>query len=86
MHKTATNDDQIQQFIDEWTKYRDSILTTAQMRDAISAGSVDNHLRGNSAVDAPSFGANISSDVELSDEQKVQIEKLHEEAVKLTKR
>lgn len=56
------------------------------MRDAISAGSVDNHLRGNSAVEAPSFGANISSDVELSDEQKVQIEKLHEEAVKMTKR
>ena len=83
LHKDVKKDAQIQQFIDEWTKYRDSIVTTAQTRDAIAAGSVDNHLRGNAEVKVPGFGSNVASDIELSDEQKVQMEKLRKEAIKM---
>ena len=83
LHKTATNEAHIQQFLDEWTNYLNSISSTIQTRDAISRGSLDNRVRGNPAIDMPEFGIDMSPEAELSEEQKIQMQKLREEAMKV---
>ena len=74
------NEDHIGQFFEQWEHYATSIRSTAQLRDAVVVGSVDSRLRGTKqSVNVPGFGSDLSLESELSEEQKVQLQKLKEE-------
>ena len=70
---------QVENFMTEWQQYLDQILLTAKAQDSISAGAPDYVERSRSVF---SFGKDLPPDVELTEEQKSQLEKLREEATK----
>ena len=70
---------QVQQFLTEWQQYLDQILLTAKAQDSVSAGAADYVERSRSVF---SFGKDLPPNVELTEEQKSQLEKLREEATK----
>jgi hypothetical protein len=75
--------EQMQAFLSEWQIYLKQIETTARAveQQAVTQGSPTKH--GSSSPTKPKlfrFGADLPSDVSLSNEQKVQLEKLKEEA------
>ena len=90
LHKKASKPEQIEQFFEEWKKYLDQILMTARAKESASVGSIGGNGGGgaqkgqqqqSSSVFA--FGSDLPPDVELSDEQRAQLEKLKEEAGKV---
>jgi hypothetical protein len=75
--------EQMQAFLSEWQKYLNQIETTARAveQQVVTEGSPQQH--GSSKTTKPKlfrFGADLPSDVPLTDEQKFQLEKLKEEA------
>jgi len=91
LHKSA-NPEQAKQFLDEWSRYLEQILTTARARDAVSVGAIDIDATSGGTSSAAgrrqqqqsssvfAFGADLPSDVDLSEEQRAQLEKLRSEA------
>ena len=77
MHKKVTDSAQLNQFFAAWEQYLDQLLQTARRKETVSAGSLDE--KGTSPT---KFGQHLSSEIDLSDEQKDQLEKLREEASK----
>ena len=93
LHRTATGQEHVRQFHEEWGRYQAQIEETGRARTARAAGGLgDGGGLGAAgtgtgmaaAVEGEPFlfGSDMPPDVELSDEQRVQIEKLREEARK----
>lgn len=86
LHKTAETQ-QVQMFMKEWQIYLDQILTTARARN--HAMSTEGSLEANDNMSRSKplfeFGADLSKDAKLSDDQLSQLEKLREEAEKAGK-
>jgi hypothetical protein len=78
LHRKVTKPEQLDQFFEEWERYLDHILSTARAKQSIATGSLDDKQSGGSF----SFGKDLPIDVELSDEQKDQLQKLKETATK----
>ena len=88
-HKTATKPEEVALFFTEWEKYLGQILMTARAQESAAIGSLDD---GSSIKDnnGPSssvfgFGKDLPLDAELSEEQVTQLNKLKEEAAKVSK-
>lgn len=81
LHKTA-KDEQRDRFFTEWQAYLVHVRETARARESRSVGIADSH--GDERVPEPlyNFGIDMQNDIEMSEEQKVQLEKLREEALK----
>lgn len=79
LHKSVTNPEQIAAFMNGWEEYLENILQTARAQEY--AEIVQDEKKGPTFE----FGADLAPDTELSEEQKVQLEKLREEASRITK-
>jgi Complex1_LYR-like len=73
LHKAVTQPEQVQRFFFEWERYLEQILLTARAQEAVSVGSLDVNSNNNRLFD---FGRNLPHDVELTKEQREQLEKL----------
>ena len=78
LHKSVTKAEQLDEFKTAWELYLDQILQTARRKESVTAGSLD---RGAQTV----FGENLPPDLDLTDEQRTQLEKLKDEASKQAK-
>jgi hypothetical protein len=77
LFKSVTNEGQLDKFYTGWNQYLDQILQTARTKESVSAGSIES-----SATIDTSFGKHLPPDVELTDAQTLQLEKLKEETSK----
>jgi len=75
-HKSVTNPKQLDQFFTAWNKYLLDIQSKIMVNH--STNNISDVVEGKKIK----FGSDISSDVELSDEQILQLDKLREEAIK----
>lgn len=75
LHKPVTNPAQLESFFVAWEEYLDQMLRTARRRDSVSSGTLDQK----DEVETAGFGRHLPLDIELSDEQKSQLEKLKDE-------
>lgn len=78
LHKPVTNEAQLGAFFSAWEEYLDQMMKTARRKDSVSMGALDSK----EGVEDAGFGQNLPLDVELSAEQKAQLEKLREEATR----
>ena len=90
LFKAVTNEGQLNQFYTGWNEYLDQLLQTGRTKESLAAGSLDHNSSSSSTnhnnnISAATFGRHLPSDVELSDEQKVQLQKLQEETSKARK-
>ena len=76
LFKKVKDEEQLNQFYTEWNDYLSRLKQTARAKEAVSAGSLE-ETSNNVA-----FGKSLSADVELSDEQIIQLQKLKEETNK----
>lgn len=86
LHKSVTKVDQLDGFFKEWNQYLAHIEQTARARESRAAGlsEAKNKSDGESSK-LYSFGADLDQGVELTEEQKTQLENLREEASKVHK-
>jgi hypothetical protein len=77
LHKKTTQSEQIQQFLTEWDRYLEQILMTARAQDHARSTEGSNGVKGKSAFQ---FGTDLPRNVELTEEQLAQLEKLREES------
>jgi hypothetical protein len=77
LFKAVTNQGQLDQFFLGWNEYLNEILKTARAKESVSAGLLD------ASVSNASFGKHLPPDIDLSDEQKGQLEKLKAETSKV---
>mmetsp|Transcript_18974 Transcript_18974/g.22666 ORF Transcript_18974/g.22666 Transcript_18974/m.22666 type:complete len:126 (+) Transcript_18974:119-496(+) len=84
LHKTA-KDEQRDRFFSEWQAYLVHVKETARAIESRSVGIADSH--GDERVPPPvyNYGIDMQNDIEMTEEQKVQFEKLREEALKTGK-
>jgi len=80
LHRNVTKSDQIQSFMAEWNHYLQQILSTARAQDSIASGTLD--ADKNKGGTLFSYGKDLPHHIDLSDEQREQLEKLKEEAKK----
>jgi Complex1_LYR-like len=87
-HRTATPA-QATAFVDAWQQYYQDLMQRVQERERKERGANILSMQGISAnqeADAKvTFGADMPPDLTLSEEQQRQLEKLREEATKLSK-
>jgi len=93
LHKEAKAE-QVTMFYTEWEKYLEHVERTGRENKAINAGLLDGVQQESSqSIDTMvkqhtttnnnrQFGQNVPNDIELNDEQKNQLIKLKEEAIK----
>jgi hypothetical protein len=81
LHKTTKKKEQVELFFVEWEMYREQINMTARAIDSLSSGSLDDKGAGGAST-VFEYGRNLPADAELSVEQREQLEKLREEAIK----
>jgi hypothetical protein len=77
LFKRVTDTNQLDQFYTSWEQYLQQILDTAHAKEFVSSGSIE------AAEEITSFGQHLPPDIELSDDQRVQLDKLREEAAKV---
>ena len=96
LFKKVTDEQQLKQFYVEWNTYLNQLQQTARAKEMISAGSLDyNDSSTNKAATIASstssssnntvasmFGKNLPADIELTEEQMAQLQKLREETNK----
>mmetsp|Transcript_11004 Transcript_11004/g.16016 ORF Transcript_11004/g.16016 Transcript_11004/m.16016 type:complete len:129 (-) Transcript_11004:575-961(-) len=84
-HQNVTKEDQLTQFHDAWNKYLSGIEQTSRALESKAAG-LDVKVTNTRNDDANevdqlySFGADLETGIEMTEEQKTQLEKLREEA------
>jgi hypothetical protein len=78
LHKPVTDGAQLDGFFVAWEEYLNQMMTTARRRGAVETGV----LESNESVEEDGFGQQLPLDLELSEEQKTQLEKLREEATR----
>lgn len=71
LFKSVSNEGQLDQFFRGWTQYLEEVLKTARTKESISAGSLEP-----SDSNTTLFGKHLPPDIDLSDEQKRQLESL----------
>ena len=76
LHKSVTNEAQLNAFFSAWEEYLNQMMKTARRNDSVSAGALD----AKEGAQQTGFGQQLPLDLELSEEQKTQLEKLREEA------
>ena len=93
LHKTAKAE-QTTLFFNEWEKYLDHIVRTGREKQSIDVGLVDQPHNGSSNSNnnpmvhkhkserTITFGKDVPKDIELTEEQKSQLEALKQEAAK----
>lgn len=74
LHKTVKDSSQLDSFFNAWDQYLEQLLKTARIKES----SVSLGEDGMTAT----FGQHLPSEVSLSDEQQIQLEKLKKEASK----
>jgi hypothetical protein len=81
LHKTSKAE-QVDQFFTAWGSYLNQILKTARVQESLSTGALDDRSvpTGDRPVATRSFGKDLPPDLELSGEQKAQLENLKKEA------
>lgn len=79
LHRTVNKPEQLEDFFREWQTYLDQINMTARAQGSASAGSLDTSKTSESVF---SFGKDLPQDLDLSEEQVEQLEKLRGEATK----
>ena len=79
LFRSVTEDAQLDGFYKEWDQYVNHVLETARAKNVQAAGIVNDGSVGGTD-DLYKFGAHLESNVEMTDEQKVQLSKLKEEA------
>jgi Complex1_LYR-like len=84
-HKSVTKKEHLDQFFSAWEQYLDQILMTARAKEAVSTGALDAPEMETFFSDPFEFGRNLPEDVELTDEQVAQLNKLREEVIKTGK-
>ena len=83
LFKAVTNEGQLDQFYTGWNEYLDQLLQTGRTKESLAAGSLASSSSSNTiSTEAATFGRHLPRDVELSDEQKLQLQKLQEETSK----
>jgi hypothetical protein len=75
LHKPVTNEAQLDAFFVAWDQYLNQMTATARRRGAVETGV----LETKEAVDEDCFGQQLPLDMELSEVQMTQLEKLREE-------
>lgn len=75
LHKNVTNENQLLNFFKEWQQYHRHIQETARAKETRAAG-LESTLQAD-------FGMNLDASIEMTDEQKFQLQKLRDEASKL---
>ena len=75
LHKNVTDQNQLHNFFSEWKKYLIHIQEAVRARDSREAGLVEKSMRVN-------FGVKMDDSIEMNNDQKIQLEKLKEEATK----
>jgi hypothetical protein len=76
-HKDVTDTNQLGKFFTEWNMYLNHVRETARAKETKAAGlGVDNKQ--------VVFGMDLDEGVEMTDEQKLQLQNLREEATKIT--
>ena len=83
LFKKVTDQGQLDQFYTAWNQYLDQLLQTARTKESVAAGALDPAPTSEIAM---SFGRHLPKDVELSEEQRLQLEKLREETSKANSR
>jgi hypothetical protein len=82
LHKTA-KPEHVQSFFAAWRSYLEQIESAGRARQATSIGSLDASSQPHSTADAAGrisqFGANLPTDVTLSDDRVHQLERLKAE-------
>lgn len=75
LHKNVKDETQLGKFFTEWQNYLKHIQETARAKETKAAGLADTTLQAD-------FGVNLGEgiEIEMTDEQKVQLQKLREEA------
>ena len=73
-----SDEGQLGKFFSEWEKYLRHLQETDRARETRAAGLTNDSLQAN-------YGIDLDPTIEMSDEQKVQLQKLREEASKVKK-
>ena len=77
LHKAVTNEGQLGNFFKEWEQYLKHIQETARVEETRAAGLTDSMKAD--------FGINLDQSIEMTDEQKAQLQVLREEASNIKK-
>ncbi len=77
LHKNVSDEAQLQKFFTEWKDYLRHIQETSRAKEVQAAG-----LSESVTAD---FGMDLDEGVQVTDEQKIQLQKLREEAIQLKK-
>ena len=72
MFKKVTDKEQLTLFYTEWHQYLGQLIQTARTKESISAGALESSSN-------TTFGKHLPADVNLTDEQLSQLQKLKEE-------
>ena len=73
LHKDVKDEAQLEKFFGGWGDYLRHIQETSRAKEVKAAGL--------SETDQTAFGMDMDDTIEVTDEQKLQLQKLHEEAV-----
>lgn len=77
MHQNVTDDTQLNNFFSEWKKYLQHIEGVARARKTLAVGISDQSSESDKLY---SFGADLDHGIEMTDEQRMQLQKLRDEA------
>mmetsp|Transcript_27690 Transcript_27690/g.31639 ORF Transcript_27690/g.31639 Transcript_27690/m.31639 type:complete len:123 (-) Transcript_27690:391-759(-) len=81
LHRNAKKPEHIQKFMKEWDGYLQQILMTSRAKESVASGTLDTKKKNDHGVF--SYGKELPHNIELSEEQKQQLEKLKKEAKKV---
>jgi hypothetical protein len=81
LHKKS-KPEQVDEFFVAWNDYLNQILKTSRVRESFSTGALDDSSvpTGDRPVASRAFGKDLPPDIELTGEQKDQLENLKKEA------
>lgn len=89
LHRTTAKPEQAQRFLAEWENYLQQILQTARAQDVSRTGGMDDDVSNDaqssshaSAAAVYTFGKDLPPEVELTEAQLTQLEKLRDETTK----
>jgi len=84
LHKNVTNQGQIALFLKEWRGYLVNIEASGRTREARSVGIIEGQVGAKKprSTTLHEFGVDMPSDVDLSEDQRMQLQKMKLEAQK----
>ena len=86
LHQKVTKSEQLESFFAEWKNYLIHVERIGREKQMVDAGLVNLSPQQNNGQDSKSngrgFGKDVSAEITFNDEQKSQLSKLREEAMK----